>query len=405
MKQKVWRQRRLLGSTQTHHSGVARRMFRLVVAVSLAHDYLLLGQHPHEPHSSSPSFGTNLFLLPQVQAWEWSDWGMAGSGGTSMNVEDTAGNTPLSIQEVSELRVRDLKRRLARSHGYSAEELDRILDKKELIHALAFEEEKVRLQQQEQAKRQLAWRGVVATVLAVLVVMCWPLLHHAWEVAHVNWVVYTDRKRHEASRCLELKSWKGVAGVLLMGLLDLMQLWLTTSILMSWITTPKWWFFPVPRLSVRPAAFMGGSMAQSSLANYGINIGSMAVTWGMRFIYGKIELWTGKALASAHRQQRRDERAWESVEDRAARRAARKQAKVEMQQQRQQQQYQQQPRPPPAGMEPVVTSSNQPHAMAPQSRAHENFIAELGKLQTAENEDESIGDNEEISASIMDELD
>ena len=147
-------------------------------------------------------------------------------------------------------------------------------------------------------------------------------------------------------------------------------------------------------------------MAESSLASYGINIGSMAVTWGMRFVYGKIELWTGKALSSAHRQQRREERAWETVEDRAARRAARKQAKVEKQQLRQQQQQQQhRPIPPPAGMEPLVTSSNQSPPMAPQSRAHENFIDELSRSQIAENQDETKEEEEEISASMMDELD
>ena len=54
----------------------------------------------------------------------------------------------------------------------------------------------------------------------------------------------------------------------------------------------------------------GSKSRLKALANYGINVGSMAVTWAMRFVYGKIELWTGKALASAHRQQRREARAW-----------------------------------------------------------------------------------------------
>ena len=357
-----------------------------------------------------------IHLFPPVQAWEWSDWvagsnGLLGRSTTITGSDDNNSLQTLSIDEVSALRVRDLKRRLARSHGYSAEELDRILDKKELIHALAFEEEKVRLQQEEQAKRALAWRGVVAAVVAVLLVLCWPVLHHAGEVAHVNWVVYTDRKKHEASRCVELKSWKGVLGVLIMGVLDLMQLWLTSSILMSWLTTPKWWFFPVPRLSLRPAAFMGGQIAQSPLANYGINIGSMAVTWVMRFVYGKIELWTGKALASAHREQRREARTWESVEDRAARKTARKQAKLEKQQRQQQQQEQLRvtghggpPPPPPSGMDPVVTSSStQPPVMAPESRAHLDFLEVLDRSQSPENE--ATDKEQDVATSKLDELD
>ena len=87
------------------------------------------------------------------------------------------------------------------------------------------------------------------------------------------------------------------------------------------------YFFPTPNLPVRPAQLMGGQAAKSKLANYGMNIGPMVVTWLMRFVYGKTESWTGKALSNAHQRQRREARQWESPEDRAARKAARKAAK------------------------------------------------------------------------------
>ena len=73
------------------------------------------------------------------------------------------------------MRVRDLKRRLTRQHGYSAEEVAKMLDKKELIHALAFEEEKLRLDQEELVKRRLVKRGILTAIITILVIMFWPL--------------------------------------------------------------------------------------------------------------------------------------------------------------------------------------------------------------------------------------
>jgi len=94
------------------------------------------------------------------------------------------------------MRARDIKRRLARSHGYDPDELSRMIDKKELINALSYEEHKV--YQQEADRRK--WRRFKATVIytgvAVMAVMFWPLLRHAFEVAHVNFVVYTGEQDH-----------------------------------------------------------------------------------------------------------------------------------------------------------------------------------------------------------------
>jgi hypothetical protein len=263
-----------------------------------------------------------------VNAWEWSELSdfVSGDGGAA-----SPGVVTLSIQEVSDLRPRDIKRRLARSHGYSAEELAKMLDKKELIHALAFEEEKIRLKQEAEVKRTILKQGIIAALVTLLIVFCWPMLMHAYEVAAVNFVVFTDRKRLEASRCWELKSQWGMLGVLAMGIMDILSVWLTLSVVLSWVMKSKY-FFPMPSLSIKPAQMMGGEMANSSLANYGINIGPIVIRWLMSFAYGRIETWTGKALVKAHRAQREAAKAWESEEEKLARKAARKQRKLEKKQ-------------------------------------------------------------------------
>lgn len=136
----------------------------------------------------------------------------------------------LSMDEVRQLRVREIKRRLARTHGFSADELGRMLDKKELIAALSFEEHKDREKEQQQLKRALLIRGIIVALTAIVVVVGWPVWTHLYEVASVNFVVYTDRKKHEAGRCLELKSVEGMFGILLMAIVDILQMWLSASV-------------------------------------------------------------------------------------------------------------------------------------------------------------------------------
>lgn len=97
--------------------------------------------------------------------------------------------------EISDMRARDIKRRLARSHGYGADELAKMIDKTDLINTLSFEEHKVYVQEVDRRKWIRFKRMAIWTCCAVLVVMFWPLLKHAWEVAHVNFVVYTGEFR------------------------------------------------------------------------------------------------------------------------------------------------------------------------------------------------------------------
>jgi len=97
----------------------------------------------------------------------------------------------LNIVEISEMRARDIKRRLARSHGYGVDELSRMLDKKELINTLSFEEHKAYQKEADRRKWIRFKNTVIYTLMAILIVMFWPLLRQAFEAASVNFVVYT----------------------------------------------------------------------------------------------------------------------------------------------------------------------------------------------------------------------
>jgi hypothetical protein len=115
-------------------------------------------------------------------------------------------------------------------------------------------------------------------------------------------------------------------GISAMFVFDVLQSWLTVSILLSWVMRSKY-FFPVPSLSIKPAQLMGGPVANSSLGGYGINVGPMVITWAMRFVYTRLEAWTGRALVRSQHKQRQSARDNETPEERAARRKARKEQK------------------------------------------------------------------------------
>ncbi len=108
-------------------------------------------------------------------------------------VQGESGNPiqTLSMLEITELRVRDIKRRLARYHGYGPEEIAKMLDKKELINALAFEEHRTEQKETERKKRVALRRSIIVALLCVIFVMFRPLFQHAWEVLLVNTEVYT----------------------------------------------------------------------------------------------------------------------------------------------------------------------------------------------------------------------
>lgn len=91
------------------------------------------------------------------------------------------------------MRVRDIRRRLTREHGYGADEIALMLDKKELINALAFEEHKAAQKEKDRKKRVAFRRSIIVALICVIFVMFRDLFVHAYEVASVNFVVYTGK--------------------------------------------------------------------------------------------------------------------------------------------------------------------------------------------------------------------
>ncbi len=274
--------------------------------------------------STSPLAESSPTILPTASAWEWSDYIVGGN-------QDENRRNLLSNAEIKELRVRDIKWRLARSHGYGADELARMLDKKDLIAALSTEENKLRTKYRKEGQRLLFWRGVFVAIMCVVAIIAWPLWVQMSEVAAVNWQVYIDRKRHEISQCMEFRSAKGAFGVMLLAILDGLRFWLSATVLLSWVlpsnSAYRRYMFPIPSLPFRPGQFMGDKVANGPLGRYGMNIAPMAITWSMGFARGKIEYWTGKALSVAARQRRKEARSGETEEERKARKAAKKAAK------------------------------------------------------------------------------
>lgn len=224
------------------------------------------------------------------------------------------------------MRVRDIKWRLTRKHGYGADEVARMLDKQELIEALWGEEFKEYKKQSQKLQKQRVIYSIWIALAAIVVVLGWPLWRQVYEVALVHWVIYSDRKYLEIQKCLQYQSITSSIGVLLMIVIDCLQLWLTASVLLSWFVTSKY-FFPMPTLVIRPAQLMGDKVANGPMGRYGMNIAPMAVTWTFRFIRARIETLTAQGLAKAFSMHKKEVRANESESERAVRKAARKEAK------------------------------------------------------------------------------
>lgn len=259
--------------------------------------------------------------VPTSDAFRIMDW-VDGETPKQHNNDDCA--KVLSLSEISDLRVREIQRKLQRQHGYGSDEVYRMIDKKELVNTLAYEEHKVCEREGEWKRKVMLRRSIFLSILCVILVMFRPLLEHVWEVAYVNFVVYTDKKIYEIGRCREMKSFKGAFGILLMSIVECLQFWLTLSVILSWVMTSKY-FFPVPSVSVSPAAMLAGATGtgggNNPLARYGINVGPMVVTFCLRFVKGRIEKWMGTVLSEANRRQKRErkaarkEREWMDAQD------------------------------------------------------------------------------------------
>lgn len=272
----------------------------------------------------------------------------------------------LTEEEIRLMRVRDIKRSLSKKHGYTLDEVARMLDKQELIRSLVYEERKEREKAQSKIQRERIIQALMTAFLGAVVLFCWPLLVSGYEVLHVNVVVWTDRKVFEMSRCRDLKSSKALIGVMLMLILDGLQFWLSVSMALSWIIRRTKYFFPTPQLTIQPGQMLGKEVAGSAIGSMGINIAPMLISWLIRFVHGRLETWTGRAMSQAMKLQRKAARDNETTEERAARKAVRQRSRGP------------QPAAPPTG------SSMSSEWMEPQTNLH--GISSSGQLQEQQNE-------------------
>mmetsp|Transcript_15980 Transcript_15980/g.19510 ORF Transcript_15980/g.19510 Transcript_15980/m.19510 type:complete len:398 (-) Transcript_15980:106-1299(-) len=250
----------------------------------------------------------------------------------STTTSSTSSIKTLSMVEIYDMRARDIKRRLARQHGYGADELVKMIDKKDLVNALAFEEHKDEQKEQERKKRIALRRGIITALVCVILVMFKGLLVHAFEVASINFVVYTDKKKYEWTRCRELGSIKALFGLFLTVFVNSLQLWLSVSVLLSWVMKSEY-FFPVPHIPIRPAALLAsasgaGASGAGPLGQYGLNVGPMAISWLFRFVNGRIEQFMGKALLDAQKHVRKQQKAARKEEERKEEEILRKERKA-----------------------------------------------------------------------------
>ena len=100
------------------------------------------------------------------------------------------------------MRVRDIKRRLARQHGYGADEIAKMIDKKELINALSYEEHRAEQKETARKKRVAMRRSIIVALICVIAVLFKPLFAHLFEVASVNFVVYTGMTSSAPYNCI-----------------------------------------------------------------------------------------------------------------------------------------------------------------------------------------------------------
>ena len=103
-----------------------------------------------------------------------------------------------------------------------------------------------------------------------------------------------------------------------MVILNLLQLWLSISVILSWVMKSKY-FFPVPYIPIKPAALLATAAGTSSAGpfeNYGLNVGPMFISGLFRFCNGRIEMFMGRALSDAMQRQRKERRKARKEEER-----------------------------------------------------------------------------------------
>jgi len=208
----------------------------------------------------------------------------------------------LLLTEISELRAKELKRRLARQYGYSAEELAKMIDKKDLIQSYAFEQEREFEKKRQEQTRKNIKQSIIMALVVVCITVFWPVLKQAWEAIKVNFVVYRDERKVELNKCLEFKCASATLGMACIIIVDVLKSWLSVSVAASWFVTRNKYFFPTPNIPIRPGAFMEGG--GGALSQYGLNVGPMLISWLLSYLTQKLKLWTGKKLKAAYRHSK-----------------------------------------------------------------------------------------------------
>lgn len=175
-------------------------------------------------------------------------------------------------------------------------------------------------------------KGIIFALAAVLFVMFLPLFKHAWEILCVNMVVYYDKKKYEISRCLQIRSMQGFAIMLLLIIIELLQIWLSTSVILSWVIPRNKYLFPTPYIPVRPGALLNPASQPQGLSRYGLNVGPIIITWILRYIRSKVEAWLRRVISKAQSKFRK-----ETDEERHLRKIKKRAEKEERKRQRQEQ--------------------------------------------------------------------
>ena len=207
-----------------------------------------------------------------------------------------------------------------------------------------------------------------------------------------------------------MKSVKAIFGLFLMLTVDLLQLWLTTSVLLSWVMKSKY-FFPIPYIPIKPAALLASAagtnhqnISSTPFANYGVNVGPMVVSAVFRFFNGRIETFMGNALSQAYKRQKKERKAVRKEEERKEaerlrqeRKAARKARREERELRKQYYQEEQQKR---EAAQTVVTDED--NDQPTQSTATTNYAT---NEQSNKNNNNTEASNQDSILGGMEELD